>query len=51
MEFPDTSIVEQIEMKMIRPSQFAVRDNFQEALAFLRPAKNLHPAPFLVRFD
>lgn len=29
MEFFDTSIVEQIEMKMIRPSQFAVRDRFQ----------------------
>jgi ParB family chromosome partitioning protein len=29
MEFFDTSIVEQIEMKMIRPSQFAVRDQFQ----------------------
>ena len=29
MEFVDTSIVEQIEMKMIRPSQFAVRDKFQ----------------------
>jgi ParB family transcriptional regulator, chromosome partitioning protein len=28
MEFVDTSIVEQIEMKMIRPSQFAVRDKF-----------------------
>ncbi len=31
MEFPDTSIVEQIEMKMIRPSQFAVRDKVQKA--------------------
>lgn len=30
MEFLDTSIVEQIEMKMIRPSQFAVRDKFQK---------------------
>jgi ParB family chromosome partitioning protein len=30
MEFADTSIVEQIEMKMIRPSQFAVRDKFQK---------------------
>lgn len=29
MEFFDTSIVEQIEMKMIRSSQFAVRDRFQ----------------------
>ncbi|MGH9977374.1 MAG: ParB/RepB/Spo0J family partition protein, partial [Nitrososphaeraceae archaeon] len=29
MEFFDTSIVEQIEMKMIKPSQFAVRDRFQ----------------------
>lgn len=29
MEFVDTSIVEQIEMKMIRPSSFAVRDKFQ----------------------
>lgn len=28
MEFIDTSIVEQIEMKMIRPSEFAVRDEF-----------------------
>jgi ParB family transcriptional regulator, chromosome partitioning protein len=28
MEFFDTSIVEQIEMKMIRSSQFAVRDRF-----------------------
>ena len=30
MEFVDTSIVEQIEMKMVRPSQFAVRDKFQK---------------------
>ncbi|HEY5631889.1 MAG TPA: ParB/RepB/Spo0J family partition protein [Nitrososphaeraceae archaeon] len=30
MEFVDTSIVEQIEMKMIRPSQFAIRDRFQK---------------------
>jgi len=30
MEFIDTSIVEQIEMKMIRPSQFAIRDRFQK---------------------
>lgn len=30
MEFVDTSIVEQIEMKMIRPSQFAVRDKVQK---------------------
>jgi len=29
VEFVDTSIVEQIEMKMIRPSSFAVRDKFQ----------------------
>ena len=28
MEYIDTSIVEQIEMKMIRPSEFAVRDEF-----------------------
>jgi ParB family transcriptional regulator, chromosome partitioning protein len=28
VEYIDTSIVEQIEMKMIRPSQFAVRDEF-----------------------
>jgi ParB family chromosome partitioning protein len=28
MEFIDTSIVEQIEMKMIRPSEFVVRDQF-----------------------
>lgn len=32
MEVFDTSIVEQIEMKMIRPSNFAVRDKFQESL-------------------
>lgn len=30
MEFVDTSIVEQIELKMIRPSQFAIRDKFQK---------------------
>jgi ParB family transcriptional regulator, chromosome partitioning protein len=30
MEFVDASIVEQIEMKMIRPSQFAIRDKFQK---------------------
>jgi ParB family transcriptional regulator, chromosome partitioning protein len=30
MEFVDTSIVEQIEMKMIRPSQFAIRDRFHK---------------------
>jgi ParB family transcriptional regulator, chromosome partitioning protein len=30
MEFVDTSIVEQIEMKMIRSSQFAIRDRFQK---------------------
>ena len=30
MEFFDTSIVEHIEMKMIRPSQFAVRNKFQK---------------------
>jgi ParB family chromosome partitioning protein len=29
MEFFDTSIVEQIEMKMIRVSQYAIRDRFQ----------------------
>ncbi|HJU94589.1 MAG TPA: ParB/RepB/Spo0J family partition protein [Nitrososphaera sp.] len=29
MEFVDSSIVEQIEMKMIRPSQFSIRDKFQ----------------------
>ena len=28
MEFVDSSIIEQIELKMIRPSQFAVRDKF-----------------------
>jgi len=28
MEFVDSSIVEQIEMKMIRPSQFSIRDKF-----------------------
>lgn len=32
MEIFDTSIVEQIEIKMIRPSQFATRDKFQENL-------------------
>jgi ParB family transcriptional regulator, chromosome partitioning protein len=32
MEVFDSSIVEQIEMKMIRPSNFAVRDKFQESL-------------------
>lgn len=32
MEFVDTSIVEQIEMKMIRPSQFAIRDKFQKTV-------------------
>lgn len=30
MEFADTSIVEQIEMKMIRLSQFAIRDKYQK---------------------
>lgn len=30
MEFVDTSIIEQIEIKMIRPSSFAVRDKFQK---------------------
>ena len=30
MEFFDTSIVEQIELKMIRPSQFALRDRHQK---------------------
>ena len=30
MEYADISIVEQIEMKMIRPSQFSVRDKFQK---------------------
>jgi ParB family transcriptional regulator, chromosome partitioning protein len=30
MEFVDTSIVEQIELKMIHPSQFAIRDKFQK---------------------
>lgn len=30
MAFVDTSIIEQIEMKMIRPSSFAVRDKFQK---------------------
>lgn len=31
MEFVDSSVVEQIEMKMIRPSQFAIRDKFQRS--------------------
>lgn len=30
MEFVDSSVTEQIEMKMIRPSQFAIRDKFQK---------------------
>jgi ParB family chromosome partitioning protein len=30
VEFVDTSIIEKIEMKMIRPSSFAVRDKFQK---------------------
>src|SRR5437667_2500752 len=30
MEFFDTSIVEQVELKMLRASQFAVRDKFQK---------------------
>jgi ParB family chromosome partitioning protein len=30
LEFVDSSVVEQIEMKMIRPSQFAIRDKFQK---------------------
>jgi ParB family chromosome partitioning protein len=30
MEFVDTSIVEQIEVRMIRPSPFAIRDKFQK---------------------
>jgi ParB family chromosome partitioning protein len=30
VEFVDTSIIEQIEMKLIRPSSFAVRDKFQK---------------------
>jgi ParB family chromosome partitioning protein len=30
VEFVDTSIIEQIEIKMIRPSSFAVRDKFQK---------------------
>lgn len=30
MEFADSSVVEQIEMKMIRPSQFAIRDKFKK---------------------
>src|ERR671925_958205 len=31
MQFFDTSIVEPIELKMIRPSQFSVRDRFQKS--------------------
>lgn len=30
MEFVDSSVVESIEMKMIRPSQFTIRDKFQK---------------------
>lgn len=33
MEFPDPSIVEPIEMKMIRPSQFALGDKFQKMIS------------------
>jgi ParB family transcriptional regulator, chromosome partitioning protein len=32
MQFFDTSIVEPIELKMIRPSQFSVRDRFQKSV-------------------
>src|SRR5919198_6544471 len=32
MEFVDASIVEQIETKMIQPSQFAIRDKFQKTV-------------------
>jgi ParB family transcriptional regulator, chromosome partitioning protein len=32
MEFVDASIVEQIETKMIQPSQFAIRDKFQKTI-------------------
>lgn len=31
MEYIDSSVVEQIEMKMIRPSQFAIRDKYQKS--------------------
>jgi ParB family transcriptional regulator, chromosome partitioning protein len=31
MQFVDSSVVEQIEMKMIRPSQFPIRDKFQRS--------------------
>jgi ParB family transcriptional regulator, chromosome partitioning protein len=34
MEFVDTSIVEPIEMKMIRPSQFAVREKFHKLSSY-----------------
>jgi ParB family transcriptional regulator, chromosome partitioning protein len=33
MEFVDASLVEQIETKMIHPSQFAIRDKFQKTFA------------------
>lgn len=31
MEYVDSSVVEQIEMKMIRPSQFAIRNKYQKS--------------------
>lgn len=54
MEFVDTSIVEQIEMKMIRPSQFAVRDKFQKINADIETlAASIHEhgllQPILIR--
>jgi ParB family transcriptional regulator, chromosome partitioning protein len=60
MELFDISIVEQIEMKMIRPSQFAVRDKFQESheieslMSSIREHGLLQPIlirPILVGFE
>lgn len=54
MEFIDSSVVELIEMKMIRPSQFAIRDKFQRNdLDFETLAKSIHEhgllQPILIR--
>jgi ParB family transcriptional regulator, chromosome partitioning protein len=60
MELFDISIVEQIEMKMIRPSQFAVRDKFRESheieslMSSIREHGLLQPIlirPILVGFE
>ena len=53
MEFIDTSIVEQIEMKMIRPSEFAVRDQFlkdgSQDETLMNSIKGMDLLPILVR--